>query len=131
MSEEQLQEILMDIDTLRGFNIHKHSADELICPIIKYSISIDSNGNVYPCNKYFYRIGNIYNNSLNDIWNNNPTLDKLRDLRWRDLPECSKCENTKYWSRCPGVALLENGDLLGKSSLACQFASTRCKLYSI
>ena len=130
MSEKELQEVLVDIDKLRNFKVQKHSANDLICPTIKSSVSIDSNGDVYPCNKYFYKIGNIYDNSLNDIWNNNSLLNKLKNLEWKDLTKCFECENNKYCYRCPGVALLEDGDLLGKSSLACEFANARCKLYS-
>ncbi|MBU5591839.1 radical SAM protein [Clostridium sp. MSJ-4] len=130
MSENQLQEVLVDIDKMRGFSIHKHSANEPICPIIKSSISINSNGDVYPCNKYFYKIGNIYDNSINHIWNDNSLLNKIKNLQWKDLLKCFECENNEYCSRCPGVALLEDGNLLGKSSLACEFANVRYKLYS-
>ncbi len=130
LSEKQLQEVLLDIDKLRDFKIHKHAANESICPVVKTCCSIDSNGNVYPCNKYFYKTGNIYDNSLKNIWNNNCLLNKLKNLRWRDLPECFECKNNEYCYRCPGVALLEDGDLLGKSSLACEFANVRCRLYS-
>ncbi|WP_281819405.1 SPASM domain-containing protein [Vallitalea longa] len=128
MSSEQLHEVLLEIDKIRDFNLHEHTENELICPNIEYSLFIDSNGDAYPCNKYFIKVGNIYNNSIDDIWNNNPLISKLQNLKWKDTT-CAKCRINKYCSKCPRVALLEDGNLLGKSSLACDFANVRCDLY--
>lgn len=129
MSTKQIQEVLLDLDKLKDFKAHKHLEDEPICPVVSHCCSIDCDGNISPCNKFFVSIGNIYQNTIDEIWNNNPKLDKLRSLKWGDLNECINCKNNEYCYRCPGVALLEDGHLLGRSSLACEFADARSILY--
>jgi len=129
LSNKQIQDILIDIDELRDFKLHTHLESEDICPITSNCLSINCNGDVYPCNKYFIKIGNIYENKIEYIWNKNPLLNKLRSLKWRDLPDCINCNNNKYCYRCPGLAFLEDGNLLGKSSSACEFADARSKIY--
>jgi radical SAM protein with 4Fe4S-binding SPASM domain len=128
LTQQQLDEIILDIDKLRDFKPHKHSRDEAICPVVNMCCSIDSKGNVYPCNKYFISIGNINNESMYNIWNS-VKANELRVLKWKDLQECLECDKNEYCYRCPGVALLEDGDLLGKSSLSCEFAQARFNAY--
>lgn len=50
-------------------------------------------------------------------------------MKWKDLPECSKCSNSKYCIHCPGTSLLENGSEYAKSTLACQKAEIRKEIY--
>lgn len=129
MSTKELKEVLLDIDKLRDVKLYKHTKDDPICPVVNNCCSIDCQGNVYSCNKFFVSFGNIYKNKISDIWYNNSKLEKLRSLTWKDLKECINCSNNEFCYRCPGVALLEDGNLLGKSSLACEFADMRRNLY--
>lgn len=129
LSKEQLKSCLYDIDKIRSFTPNRHLETDSICPVLNNSCSISSNGDVFPCNKFFIKIGNIYNSSLNDIWLKNESLEYLRNLQWKDLKQCSACEINEYCNRCPGIALLEDNDLLGPSSLACEFSNARKSIY--
>jgi hypothetical protein len=43
----------------------------------------------------------------------------VRAIRIRDLHTCSHCEASRFCSRCPGQALVEDGDLYGPSRAWC------------
>lgn len=72
----------------------------MVCPYIFYVLQIDCNGNVFPCPPLGFQkdfaVGNIYKESLWDIWHGK----KLYDLRIQHLnrmrsenPICGSCEN--------------------------------------
>jgi len=60
------------------------------------SLGIDSKGNIYPC--LFLRdvLGNIMTHNIQDLWQNNKTLIKLRN---REINICGTC---KYKNSCGG-----------------------------
>lgn len=60
------------------------------------SLGISSDGNIYPCIFLRTKVGNINENSLSDIWNNNEILKKLRK---KDIEECRDC---KFKYSCGG-----------------------------
>ena len=64
------------------------------------SISID--GNVCPCPKWqSYHLGNIYKNTLSEIWYNNPLLSLIRRInKQRNFQECLNCKAIDYCKRC-------------------------------
>ena len=49
-------------------------------------------------------------------------IERIRDMRLADLPECRGCEFIEWCTRCPGQALVEDGSLTGRSSAACRLA---------
>jgi len=49
------------------------------CPCGRYSISIKPNGDVSPCNVVPMVVGNIFHQSLLDIWQNAPELQTIRN----------------------------------------------------
>ncbi len=130
MSQKQLEEVLEDVDRIEHISNREHSNEEYVCETLRYLFFINSKGDVYPCFRFFYKIGNIYESSLEDIWNCKGMLKEIRELKWGDLNECKSCKNSKYCSRCAGMTYLEDNTILGKSSFACSIANTRSKLYS-
>lgn len=88
---------------------------------------IDPRGNVLPCNQLLYGLGNLRNSSFSEIWHNSLALKKLRSIKVKDLYTCSKCEMLAYCSRCPGLALLEGGDILGPSFENCRITAIQFK----
>lgn len=88
------------------------------CDVVFNGGSIDPYGNVFACNQLRICGGNILNKSLIEIWKNSLEFQKLRSIRLNDLRDCATCDLFKYCVRCPGLALLENGDILGCSTVA-------------
>lgn len=89
---------------------------------------VDSRGNVLPCNQLLYKLGNLRDSSFPEIWHNSLALKKLRSIKVKDLYVCSKCKMLAYCSRCPGLALLEGGDILGPSFENCRITAIQFNL---
>lgn len=83
---------------------------------------INPKGRLLPCNQFLYELGDLKKESFSEIWQNSLKLKRLRAYKVRDLHTCSKCDLLPYCSRCPGLALLEGGDILGPSFENCRIA---------
>jgi len=78
------------------------------CNAGEYSICIEPNGDVLPCQSYYQSAGNILHDTWDDIWNS----ELFRSFRYRrenpraaSLPE--KCWNCELLSVCGGGCRLE------------------------
>lgn len=88
------------------------------CDVVFNGGSIDPYGNVFVCNQLRICGGSILDKSLTEIWKNSPRFQRLRNIRLSDLRDCVACDLFKHCVRCPGLALLENSDLFGCSTIA-------------
>jgi radical SAM protein with 4Fe4S-binding SPASM domain len=75
--------------------------------------------------------GNLRREKFEDIWYHAPQLERLRAIRESQLPICSRCEIRSYCERCPGLALMEGGDLLGAYERACALAEEKARLAGV
>lgn len=89
------------------------------------SLTINAYGDLLPCIAFPVKIGNILDDDIRDVWNNSVFLNKLRKIKNKELVECSVCKYIESCSRCPGIALLRNGDYLKPYSEACELAYFR------
>jgi len=67
------------------------------CTAALYSMCIESNGNVLPCQSYYRSLGNILTDSWDSIWNHKLSV-QLRERQ--KLP--AKCENCPIIAECGG-----------------------------
>ncbi len=67
--------------------------------------------------------GDLNEQSFREIWEGSPWLNRLRGITLRDLRTCSTCSKVSYCGRCHAHALVEDGDILGPSRSACDFAA--------
>jgi radical SAM protein with 4Fe4S-binding SPASM domain len=67
------------------------------CTAALYSMCIESNGDVLPCQSYYHSLGNILTDPWRSIWNH-PLSIQLRERR--GLP--AKCEGCPIVSECGG-----------------------------
>lgn len=128
MSERQLLAAVNDPTIIGSAEPSAHSRDELECipcDAIFNGGAIDPSGNVYPCNQWRMGGGNVLEEDFGKIWKESEVLNKLRGVRLKDLKECRTCELFDYCTRCPGLALLEDGDLCGCSLAAKRVAEAR------
>ena len=62
---------------------------------------ITENGDVYPCAGWQAMIcGNVYKQSLKEIWEYSPQFNQVRAVTQGDFPECLKCEARNYCAMC-------------------------------
>jgi AdoMet-dependent heme synthase len=88
-------------------------------------------GEVYPCVQMPISAGNLRTESFEEIWKRSPQFARVRTIRENHLPVCSTCSIRKYCERCPGLAHMEGGDLLGAYDRACDLAEIKARVAGI
>ena len=87
--------------------------------------AISPHGDVTPCVAFPIVAGNIREAPFLQIWRESLVLQRIRSTRNRDLEVCSSCADARQCGRCPGSAMLEDGNVAGPSRAACQVAAAR------
>ena len=95
--------------------------DDLSCSAGLNAFSISPYGDVYPCAGFKESGGNLTKHSLSEI-QHSPIFSSIRSITITDLRECKGCELIRYCARCPALAWMETGDLLGPSEANCVLA---------
>jgi len=111
--------------------IESEAYEDLPCSAGHNSCYISPYGDVFPCVQLPQAAGNLRRKRFNEIWHHAPQLERLRGVRESQLPVCSRCEIRNYCERCPGLALMEGGDLLGAYERACELAEQKARLAGV
>ncbi len=102
--------------------------DEPLCGAGHNACYVSAYGDVTPCVALPVVCGNIRQTPFAEIWNDSHDMRRVRAIRVRDLHTCSSCTASAFCTRCPGQALVEDGDLYGPSSAACEHALAGAEL---
>ena len=96
-----------------------------VCSAARSNCSIAPDGNVYPCNGFWYRCStqSVLERSFREVWENSEVLRRVRRLTNSDMADCSACSHFEFCPRCPGLGYEESGELTGKSPGDCLYAS--------
>ncbi len=105
--------------------------EDLPCSAGHNSCYISPYGDVFPCVQLPQAAGNLRREKFDEIWYHAPQLERLRAIRESQLPICSRCEIRSYCERCPGLALMEGGDMLGAYERACALAEEKARLAGV
>lgn len=131
IEDEQLRALLIDSDinpiSRKSVRIENH-LDCIPCDTVFNAGSIDPQGNVYTCNQMRICGGNVKDTPFREIWSKSKNFCDLRKIRISDLHKCKNCDLFQFCTRCPGLARLEDGDILGCSSSAKRLAEIRKEL---
>lgn len=73
---------------------------------------VNPGGELYPCPFFRLSAGNIFKNSLTDLWLNSELFSQFRD-REKFKEPCKSCEFLSYCGGCRSRAYKNSGDLLG------------------
>jgi radical SAM protein with 4Fe4S-binding SPASM domain len=92
-------------------------------------LSISPNGAVYPCVNMPLTVGNVREQSIVDIWKQSRTLAAWQSIVLNDFNECGMYSECSYCDICPGKAMLETNDVLGKMQALCHTAKVRQNVY--
>jgi radical SAM protein with 4Fe4S-binding SPASM domain len=101
--------------------------EQSTCMVGRNFLVVGPHGDVVPCVSLPVTIGNVRRDRLGDLWAHHPFLQELRGITYRSLPTCGGCARSGYCGRCPGMALLEDGDLYGPSSFACRSGEAQAR----
>lgn len=117
LSLEETEELLRDIilhdaqyrdETLQQlpvsdeikFNLDRFKKQP-VCGVGYDNCCITANGDVYPCAGWQdYVLGNVYKQSLQEIWENSERVKELRKITQESFPQCLECEARDYCARC-------------------------------
>jgi radical SAM protein with 4Fe4S-binding SPASM domain len=105
--------------------------DNIPCSAGHNSCYISPYGDVYPCVQMPLPSGNVRQQAFAEIWHGSKELGRVRAVRESALQICSGCSIRRYCHRCPGIAYLEDGDLLGPSERACELAEANARLAGV
>lgn len=112
-TEELLRDIMQsDVDYTRNIlkRISKKDQQKIdperyakqpLCSVGINDLCITANGDVYPCAGWQSMVcGNIYKQTLKEIWDNSPQFKELRKLTQSSFPQCLQCEARDYCHVC-------------------------------
>lgn len=122
-------EKLLRLPALRPEPNPERGGADLVCGAGRNTVAIAPDGTVYPCLQLPLALGNAAKTPLSRIWRGSPRLRWWRSLRRTRLKKCRSCRLWGICPRCPGLAWLEDGDLMGPSSQACRTALISSRLF--
>ena len=99
-------------------------ARQALCGAGINSCCITENGDVYPCAGWQAMVcGNVYKQSLREIWETSPLFSKVRAVTQGDFPECLNCEARNFCAMCLVRNYNEsNGDMFKINEHFCKVA---------
>jgi MoaA/NifB/PqqE/SkfB family radical SAM enzyme len=99
------------------------------CGAGESSFCITPEGNVIPCCSFHLKIGNVKDNSISTIIENNAVLEKWRNTIVGDTEECGKHDYCDFCVLCCGNNYSEHGSYLKAGENNCYIAKLRYELY--
>lgn len=104
------------IEKERFYSIDQHIGTEkekgvFFCGAGRTSLDVSPDGTVYPCLSLKYPVGNVFDESISNIWHSEERKKLLSQLSWDNAIKCREC---KYVDKCPhciGISQLETGDM--------------------
>jgi AdoMet-dependent heme synthase len=115
-----------------GSTLEPHDTDPAnaaVCSAGRNMCGINPYGEVYPCLQVPVALGNVRQTPFSDIWSHSALIQKFRAITLSDIAGCAQCRIAGYCRRCPGIALLEDKNLLGPSHIACELARIQYQQY--
>ena len=89
-----------------GLTLTGESRESFNCGVGKF-LTVHPDGSVFPCHVLAFpefRIGNVRERRLSDIYRDSRLMRRLRRLRFGDIPHCSECFGESHpRERCLGV----------------------------
>jgi radical SAM protein with 4Fe4S-binding SPASM domain len=92
-------------------------------------VTIQPDGKVVPCSSLMVQIGDVSRSSMHAVLHG-AELAAWRGIQFRDNKACSNCGLEKFCSYCPGISLLESGDVKTSNCHDCRIASIRSNVFA-
>ncbi|WP_301385027.1 radical SAM protein [uncultured Duncaniella sp.] len=93
-------------------------------------ICVAANGDLYPCAGWqSFVVGNVYKQSLKEVWESSEKIQQIRNVTRRDFPQCIECEAADYCAMCMVRNYNENGgDMFKVNDHFCKVAHLNKRL---
>ena len=110
-------------------NTNWEDPNQYICTAGMARLTILPNGDVIPCINLRIPVGNIYVNSLFDIWEGETLNNVLQKFKTANFEKCFKCTNKKYLTHiCPGSNYNDTGSYYIPSQYKCHLCQENKKV---
>jgi len=96
--------------------------NEIPCGAGHMSCYISPYGMITPCVQVPIECGSLREKRFFEVWSNSHELKAFRAIRFSDMLKCAKCEFFAYCRPCPGLNLVEMGNLLTPPPRVCKEA---------
>jgi AdoMet-dependent heme synthase len=126
-----LQEPVAVTGSASSSGFESKAYDDIPCSAGHNSCYISPYGDVLPCVQMPIPAGNLRRQSFQEVWFDSTTMNRVRAVRESQLPVCSGCSIREYCERCPGLAHMEGGDLLGAYERACEMAELNARMAGV
>lgn len=114
ISIEETEKVIRDImendvdyqtETLAQEPLSSISEEEFaempLCGAGLNDLCITVNGDIYPCAGWqSFAVGNVFRESLKEIWEHSPKLEQIRKVKQKDFPKCLRCEAKDFCNMC-------------------------------
>jgi radical SAM protein with 4Fe4S-binding SPASM domain len=130
-SQDSAQTAQLTTGSATSSGIESQAYEDIPCSAGHNSCYISPYGEVFPCVQMPVATGNLRQQRFEEIWFKSPEMERVRAVRESQLPVCSKCSIRQYCERCPGLAQMEGGDLLGAYERACDLAELKAGLAGV
>ncbi len=127
-SPNSLEAEMISIGSATSSGMESQAYEDIPCSAGHNSCYISPYGDVFPCVQMPVATGNLRKQTFEDIWFRSEEMNRVRAVRESQLPVCSKCSIRQYCERCPGLAQMEGGDLLGAYERACELAELNARI---
>ncbi|MFQ5768905.1 MAG: radical SAM protein [bacterium] len=123
IDDDELLGLFREINN--DWKLNHPDPDSPLCNAGKSVLAINPNGEVFPCLRISNKAGAIKKQPLNHIWKSSEVMKKVRELTLTKLKSCVSCDDMMYCNPCPGLALLEHGELDTPAMESCRQAGIR------
>lgn len=104
-----------------------------ICAAGFTNLCVNANGDVFPCNGWQgFKAGNVYKQSLADMWVNSEALKELRKITRGSFIECRDCDVKEYCAICLARNYNESdGNALQINPHLCEIARLNKQIHEV
>ncbi len=101
-------------------SISQRHSDDSVCGAGVGSCYIHHNGELWPCGRLPYSMGNLKSDGFKEIWLTSKVRKEVLGTRWRRLPSCNSCRLSGICSRCLASALSAEGGFVVPDPRECE-----------
>jgi radical SAM protein with 4Fe4S-binding SPASM domain len=130
-STEQIEALLCDpglLDKSSQMGSLLRKPVDSVCGAAVHSCYIHHNGEVWPCGRLPFSMGNLTSTNFKDIWLTSAVREQVLNTRWQSLPKCKSCEVSGLCSRCLAGAHPEQGVYVSPDPRECAAALAVARL---